>query len=112
MITFNEWNETAEHIKAIHVSRNWDRHSYKFPNNVMVYEETFFPYNIFKNIKTFQIVDLVCKITDNNESLIKKYNGKLDQEIGYTENGYGLPVFEKMENAYNFAMNEKNNIHN
>jgi hypothetical protein len=61
-----------------------------------VYEETFIPYNIFKNITVIYTIDLLLPIGENIE------------QGPYCEEGYGSPMFNKIEDSINFINNYKN----
>jgi hypothetical protein len=64
-------------------------------NGVLITEYTFIPWNVFKNIKVWNVVDLVLPMNTVVE------NGKMD-DLYYTEDGFGLPVFEDVDDALLF----------
>lgn len=74
----NELQIATTHYKGVHIT-----------------ERTFFPWNIFKNITVCYVLDLVLPI----DTEVK--GGKMDDAY-YTEEGYGLPVFEELDDALEF----------
>lgn len=62
---------------------------------IKITEVTYFPFNIFINISTWYIVDLVLPMDTKVE------NGEM-RDCYYTDEGYGLPVFDKLEDVIVF----------
>jgi hypothetical protein len=62
---------------------------------VKITQRTFFPYNIFKEPSDIFILDYILPLTQ------KVVNGEMSSNY-YTEDGYGLPVFNKLEDSLNF----------
>lgn len=62
---------------------------------------TYFPWNIFKDPTDTFVVDLTLPL----DYPIK--NGKISENY-YTDSGYGLPVFNTIEDSYDFIKNYRN----
>lgn len=58
--------------------------------DVVITERTFFPWNFFKQASTLYIVSLVLPVGAVD---------CLDEDYGYTDEGYGLPVTDSLEKA-------------
>jgi hypothetical protein len=69
-------------------------------NDVIIFEETFFPINPFKNSVVFYIVDLVLPM----KTIIE--NGEMS-DCGYFEIGFGNPHFKNLTDAVEFIENYK-----
>lgn len=80
---------------------------FDFPNNTEVIERTYFPWNIFKNPTTWWCVDLVLPMSF--EPLVKEFGGILTDKY-YTADGYGMPEFTDLEQAFNFHQQYLNNL--
>jgi hypothetical protein len=65
---------------------------------IEITERSFFPYNPFKNPVFWYIVDLVLPIETTTK------NGVISDEY-YTAPGYGLPVFNTLDDATAFIAN-------
>jgi hypothetical protein len=108
-MNFKQWSEVVESIETIQVDREKVRDIYKTPNNVDLIETVVFPYNIFKSNYSYVWVGLTLKDTPQNNELVNKYGGKLEQEP-YGEVGYMFPCFDVLEQAYNFATEQKETV--
>ena len=74
--------------------------AYAMHKNIRITERTYIPWNIFKNIKVHYIVDLVLPMNT-------KVKGGEMSDVYYTEEGYGLPVFAELDDAFEFVDNFK-----
>lgn len=108
-MNYKQWSETVEATESFEVNRETNRSVYLTPNNVQLIESTVFPYNVFKPNYSYVWVGLTLKDTKENNNLVKRYGGELQQEF-YSEVGFMFPVFKELEQAYNFAMEQKENI--
>lgn len=116
-VSYNEWIVGLEPVDTIEVNRNLIRDIYKLPNNVRIIENTDIPWNIFKNITTSVLVDLIFKVTDTNIiDILNKYNGIVESDMGYLEEGYFNPYFKEIygelppiQRAFEFV-NELDNL--
>ena len=101
--TYQEWERKAQVVENIPINRNSNRAIYNLHNNIVLIEDEVSPANFLKPNKTYSRLDLQIKSTQENRELLKKYNGEIDENFGYTEDGYGLPLFMNTEDAFNFA---------
>jgi len=101
--TFDEWKQNATVVENIPVSRTRNRAIYELNDKITLIEDEVFPHNFMKEPFTESRLDLQIEATKENKELLKKYNGELDEEFGYTGAGYGLPFFKTTEDAFNFA---------
>lgn len=66
-----------------------------------------------ETLYSYTVVDLILKMNKENEELVKKYGGYIDDNW-YTDEGYGLPSFkdpdDSLKIAYEFVKNEKENL--
>lgn len=67
---------------------------------IEIYERIFFPYSFIKSIQELYIVQLILKL-DNPYPL--QFNGEMSNNLGYYEDGYGSPMFNKLEDAITFV---------
>lgn len=115
--SYEEWVETAESEKT-YVLNHGDttRDVYRLPDGTEVYDHYVSPYNFLKKPYCYTVVDLILPINSKTEKLVKNYGGYIDENFGYTEAGYGLPVFkddkDSLKIAFNFVKNEKEKIIN
>ena len=70
------------------------RSIYRLPNNIDVWQDGTYPFNIFKKPYFGTVLDVVLKMTPENIENLKKMGGTID-ENWYTLKGYGHPRFDK-----------------
>ncbi|MFA6572371.1 MAG: hypothetical protein WCT77_14180 [Bacteroidota bacterium] len=110
--TFDEWQQKAEVIENIPISHSRSRAIYKLHNNIILIEDDVMPYNIFLKPHTESRLDINIETTKENKALLKKYNGEIDENFGYTDEGFGIPLFKSTENAFNFTKEQGGNYNN
>lgn len=67
---------------------------------VEIFERIYFPYNFMKNISVLHIVQLILPL---NNPYPLQFNGKMNYDLGYYEDGYGSPIFNELEDAVAFV---------
>jgi hypothetical protein len=101
-ISFEKWTASAEYTqlnKFMSCGNEIQVCSLPLPNNTKVIERTFIPYNIFKNITYYYVVDLVLPVSMTEK--VVEFNGRMADEY-YTDEGYGMPEFKELEDAFKF----------
>jgi hypothetical protein len=101
-ISFKDWEATAEYTplnKFMNCGNEIQVCSLDLPNNTKVIERTFMPWNFLKEPTSSYVVDLVLPVSMTDK--VKEFNGRMAGEY-YTDEGYGMPEFKDLENAFNF----------
>lgn len=113
-ISYEEWAKTAETEKTIQVGRSTTRDIYILPDGTYVYDHYVSPWDVFAKTYSYTVVDLTLEVNDKNKALVEKYGGEINEQWGYTDDGYGLPMFsddtDSLKMAFEFVKNEKNNL--
>ena len=111
VITFKEWESQAEYTpcnRFMSCGNEIQICSLQLSDTVKLYERTFYPWNFLKEPTVYWTIDLVLPISFIDK--IKEFNGILSDNF-YTDENFGLPEFDKLENAFNFFQwYELNNI--
>lgn len=74
------------------------------PNGTAIIEYTYIPWSIFESITTWYVMDIILPMEYEH---VKQFNGNMSANY-YTADGYGLPVFDRIEDLYNFNEFYKN----
>ena len=101
-MTFKEWECIAEYTplnRFFSCGNEIQVCGLIFPNNIHVTERTFFPWNVFKNVTTYWVLDIV--LPNKFKDKINEFGGELS-DCYYTEEGYGMPEFKELEKAFDF----------
>ena len=104
-MNFEEWSKTAEYEQLNRFTNAGDETQVcrlTFPDGNTVTERTWIPYCFGKQIQVKYIVDLVLPVMSECEDKVIELKGKLSDAY-YTEIGFGMPEFDKLENAFAFA---------
>lgn len=107
-LPFKEWEKTAVCESTNEFGREWMRDVYQLPNGKRVFHETHLPRSIFKTPSPERAIVDFAFMKSILSSLKEQGIDYLDDNY-YTEEGYGLAVFEGkgcLERAYNFCMNK------
>ena len=103
-MTFEEWNKT-ESIEPI---KKYMQHGNEiqlcritFPHSVILTERTFFPYFFLNPVMVIYIMDLVLPIMSECHDKVKEFGGDLITGY-YTADGFGMPEFNSLEEAWKF----------
>jgi hypothetical protein len=101
-VLFKDWEAKAEYTplnRFMSCGTEIQVSSLMFPNNTRIIERTFFPWNIFKSSTTFWVLDLVLPVGMTDD--VKKFDGVLSDNY-YTDEGYGMPEFTNLNQAFDF----------
>ena len=93
--TFEEWSETAESTATYEFSSDGIRDIYDTPFGIQIEEESILPRHWGRKPHYQTVVDVILPM-EKEEWLKETYGGWLDDER-YTEDGYGVPVFDGEE---------------
>lgn len=103
-MTFDEWSKT----KSIKPVNKYMQHGNEiqickvsFPYEVTLTERTFFPFFFLNPVVVIYIMDLVLPLMSECHDKIKEFGGDLET-CYYTEDGYGMPEFNNLEDAWKF----------
>ena len=104
-MNYQEWIKTDSYqndelTDMVMVNRNQERYSQMTPFGVKIWTDYRSTMNPFKEpMEWFTLYDLNLSF-DKYERAVIQMNGKM--EVFYSEDGFGTPVFDKEEDAYNF----------
>lgn len=99
---FKEWERMATSTIASKVSYNTVRDIYALPySGIKIMHDVHIPKNVYR--KSTEVA-VVCYALPNSErEKVEKAGGYLSDDY-HTEEGYGTPVFQTLEAAYNFGI--------
>jgi len=94
---YEEWSEQAHSLQTEVFGRGdeWVRDIYDTPFGIQIQEEAFLPWSKPSHYRT--VVNVILPMV-KEEWLQETYGGRLDNQR-YTEDGFGIPVFDDTEDS-------------
>jgi hypothetical protein len=96
-VTYEEWSATAKSIDTHEFSRDGIRDVYDTPFGIQIEEESVLPRSPFKPAHHQTVVNVILPM-DKEEWLKATYGGWLNDQR-YTEDGFGMPVFNDTDDS-------------